>query len=153
VKVGHPNKVIRTHPRVADPDGMSAYPSPDERGRGWAAFAAVLFLVAGVFSIVQGIAFLANDDYFVADELLFGDLSLWGTLYLILGAIQLLTGFLIWRGSVMGTLLGIALAGLSAVNALLSVGAYPIWSLIILALDGVIIYALTVYGTALRTAR
>ena len=132
---------------------MSAYPSPDERGRGWAAFAAVLFLVAGVFSIVQGIAFLANDDYFVADELLFGDLSMWGTLYLILGAIQLLTALLIWRGSVMGTLLGIALAGLSAVNALLSVGAYPIWSLIILALDGVIIYALTVYGTALRTAR
>jgi hypothetical protein len=37
--------------------------------------------------------------------------------------------------------------------ALLSVGAYPIWSLIIVALDGVVIYALTVYGDALRPAR
>ena len=60
----------------------------------------MLFFVVGCFSILQGIAFLANDDYFVADELLFGDLSLWGTLYLILGAIQLLAAFLIWRGSV-----------------------------------------------------
>ncbi len=53
----------------------------------------------------------------------------------------------------MGALLGIMLAGLSAVNSLLSVGAYPIWSLIILALDGVVIYALTVYGTPSATVR
>ena len=53
----------------------------------------------------------------------------------------------------MGALLGIMLAGLSAANSLLSVGAYPIWSLIILALDGVIIYALTVYGTVLSDVR
>ena len=78
---------------------------------------------------------------------------MWGTVYLVLGAIQLLTAFLIWRGSVVGALLGIMLAGLSAANSLLSVGAYPIWSLIILALDGVIIYALTVYGTDLSDAR
>jgi hypothetical protein len=153
VKVGHPNKVIRTHPSIADPDAMSAYPSPDDRGKNWVAFAAVLFLVVGMFSVFNGIAFLANDDYFAADELLFGDLSMWGTVYLVLGAIQLLTAFLIWRGSVMGALLGIMLAGLSAANSLLSVGAYPIWSLMILALDGVIIYALTVYGTVLSDVR
>ena len=70
-----------------------------------------------------------------------------------LGAIQLLTAFLIWRGSFLGALLGIMLAGLNAVIALLSVGAYPIWSLIILALDGVVIYALTVYGDALSDVR
>ena len=132
---------------------MSAYPSPDERGENWAAFVLAVFFVVGCFSILHGIAFLANDDFFVADELLFGDLSLWGTVYLIIGAIQFLTAFLIWRGSVVGALLGITLALLSAVSSMLSVGAYPIWSIIILVLDGVIIYALSVYGTALRTAR
>ena len=34
--------------------------------------------------------------------------------------------------------------------ALLSVGAYPVWSVIILVLDGLVIYALTVYGDALH---
>ena len=115
---------------------MSAYPSPETRGRTGPRSRPCCSSSLGVFNIIDGIAALANDDYFVADELLFGDLSMWGMLYLILGAIQLLTAFLIWRGSVVGALLGITLAGLSAVNALLSVGAYPIWSLIILASTG-----------------
>jgi hypothetical protein len=132
--------------------GMSAYPSSGDSGQNWAAFAAVLFLILGVFNVVDGIAALANDDYFRADELLFGDLSMWGTIFLVVGAIQLLTSWLIFRGSAIGVILGITLAGLNAVLALLSIGAYPIWSVIILVLDGVVIYALTVYGDALRTA-
>ena len=122
----------------------------DGGGRNWAAFAAVLFLILGVFNAIDGIAALANDDYFRADELLFGDLSMWGTIFLVIGAIQLLTAFLIFRGSFVGASLGITLASLNAVLALLSIGAYPIWSTIILVLDGVVIYALTVYGDALR---
>jgi hypothetical protein len=132
---------------------MSAYPSRDESGHNWAAFAAVLFLILGVFNAIDGIAALANDDYFRADELLFGDLAMWGTIFLVIGAVQLLTSFLIFRGSFLGTMLGITLAGLNAVIALLSIGAYPVWSVIILVLDGVVIYALTVYGDALRPTR
>jgi hypothetical protein len=133
---------------------MSAYSTPTgtRRGEGWAGFAAIVFLTLGIFNIVDGIVALANDDFFRADELLFGDLSMWGAIFLILGAVQLLTALLIFRGSWFGSLLGITLAALNAVLALLSVGAYPIWSLLILALDGVVIYALTVYGDALRTA-
>ena len=121
-----------------------------ERGENWATFVVVLFIVLGIFNIVDGIAALANDDYFHVDELLFGDLSLWGTIYLVVGAVQLLTAYLVSRGSYAGALLGITLAGLNAVAALLSVGAYPVWSIIILVLDGVVIYALTVYGDAFR---
>jgi hypothetical protein len=133
---------------------MSAYSTRTGSGggEGWAGFAAVIFLVLGIFNVVDGIAALANDDYFHVDELLFGDLSMWGTIFLIIGVVQLLTGFLIFRGSFVGALLGITLAAVNAVIALLSVGAYPIWSLVILALDGVVIYALTAHGDAFRTA-
>ena len=133
---------------------MSAYPSHGDRGgENWAAFAGIVFLVLGIFNIVDGIAALANDDYFHADELLFGDLSMWGTIYLVLGAVQLLTAMLVFRGNLLGAFLGITLAVLNAILALLSLGAYPVWALIILALDGVVIYALTAHGDALRTAR
>lgn len=133
---------------------MSAYPSSgsSDSGQNWAAFAAILFLILGVFNVINGIVAFANDDYFAADELLFGDLSMWGTIYLVVGAIQLITSWLIFRGSMIGAILGITLASLNAVLALLTIGAYPIWSVIILVLDGVVIYALTVYGDALRTA-
>jgi hypothetical protein len=130
---------------------MSAYPSRDEGGgQNWAVFVVMLFVILGVFNLIDGIAALANDDYFAADELLFGDLSMWGTIFLVVGAVQLLTAFLVWRGSFAGAMLGITLAGLNAVLALLSIGAYPVWSVIILVLDGVVIYALTVHGDALR---
>jgi hypothetical protein len=132
---------------------MSAYPSHGDRGQNWAAFAGCLFLILGVFNLVDGVAALANDDYFRVDELLFGDLAMWGAIFLVIGALQLLTAFLVFRGNLAGALLGITLAGVNALVALLSVGAYPIWSLVIVALDGVVIYALTVYGDALRPAR
>jgi hypothetical protein len=132
---------------------MSAYPSRDGHGENWAALAGCLFLILGMFNLIDGIAALANDDYFRVDELLFGDLSMWGVIFLVVGVLQLVTALLIFRGSLVGALLGITLAGVNAMIALLSVGAYPIWSIIILVLDGVVIYALTVYGDALRPAR
>ena len=130
---------------------MSAEPSTS-RGQDWAAFVVVLFFILGCFNLIDGIAALVQDDYFRVDELLFGDLTMWGALYLMIGVFQLGTAWLIYRGSEIGALLGIVLASLNAVVALLSLGAYPVWSVIILVLDGLVIYALTVYGTGRATA-
>ena len=69
-----------------------------------------------------------------------------------MGALQLCAAWLIHRGSEAGALLGMTLAACSAVVTLLSLGAYPIWSVIILGLDGLVIYVLTVYGTGRSTA-
>ena len=120
------------------------------QGTGWAAFAATMILVLGTFNVIWGVAALVEDDYFVADELLFGDLSLWGVIYLIIGGIQILTAAMIFSGSDLAAVVGIMIAGINAIGALLSIGAYPIWSIVILVVDGLVIYALTVYGDALR---
>jgi hypothetical protein len=130
---------------------MSAEPS-SSRGQNWAAFVVVLFFVLGCFNIIDGLAALLQDSYFRADELLFGDLTMWGTLYLCIGVLQLFTAWLIHRGNEFGPAIGAVLALLSAVVALTSLGAYPVWSVMILALDGLVIYALTVYGTGRATA-
>ena len=114
------------------------------RGRGWLSFAVVMFLIAATFNAVYGIAALANDDYFAADELLFGDLSMWGAFYLTVAALQVAAALLVWARS--GFELGIVLAVVSATLALLSIDAYPIWSITVMVVDGLIIYALTVYG-------
>jgi len=45
-----------------------------------------------------------------------------------------------------------ALAAGSALAAMLSNGAYPLWSVFILGLDGLVIYVLAVYGTGRSTA-
>src|SRR5215212_3619048 len=114
----------------------------DTRGRGWLTFAAVMFLIAATFNAVYGISALANDDYFAVDELLFGDLSLWGALYLTVAV----TALLLFARSSIGAFLGVLIAMLSATLALVSIGAYPLWSITIMFVDGLIIYGLTVYG-------
>jgi hypothetical protein len=120
------------------------------KGQGWAAFAATMVLVVGVFNVIYGLAAIIEDDYFVADELLFGSLSLWGWVHLIIGVLQVITATLIYAGNDFGAVLGIMFAGFNAIAALLAIGAYPLWSVIILVVDGLIIYALTVYGDALK---
>ena len=120
------------------------------KGQGWAAFAATMVLVVGVFNMIYGLAAIIEDDYFVADELLFGNLSLWGWIHLIIGVLQVITATLIYAGNDFGAVLGIMFAGFNAIAALIAIGAYPVWSVIILVVDGLIIYALTVYGDALK---
>jgi hypothetical protein len=134
---------------VRDSGGMAQpmhTPSRTVEGGGWLTFAAVLFLLAAAFNAVYGVAALANDDYFAADELLFGDLSLWGVLYLAFAAVQLCAAVLIIRRNVGGAVIGIGLAGFHALTSLVAIGAYPVWSVIMLIIDGLIIYGLTVYG-------
>ena len=121
-------------------------------GERWITFAAVLFLVVGAFNVIDGIALIVDDNYFHADKLLFGDPSMWGWLALIMGAGQILIGFGIFRGSILAQILGVVWAGLNACLHLLAIGAYPAWSIIIMVIDGLVIYGLIMYGRAFNEA-
>ncbi len=120
-------------------------------GRGWAGFAGMMILVVGTLNVIWGLVALVQDTYFASDQLLMWSLNSWGAIHIAIGCLQLLTALLIFGGSGAGPVLGLVLAFFSAVGALVSIGAYPIWSIVILVIDGLIIYALTVYGDAFMT--
>ena len=117
---------------------------PRVPGAGWVAFAATLFLVLGIFNIIDGIVALSKDSHFAGDELFFGDLKLWGVILMIVGAVQLLASFQLYRGQ--GQLIGIFLLLVNLVAQLFFLPAYPIWSILVMVIDGMAIYGLTVYG-------
>ena len=121
------------------------------KGTGWAGFAGMMILVVGTFNLIWGFVALVQDDYFASDQLLMWSLNSWGAIHIVIGCLQLLTAMLIFSGSGAGAVLGILFSFFSAIGALLAIGAYPIWSIVILVIDGLVIYALTVYGDALRT--
>jgi hypothetical protein len=112
-------------------------------GSGWVMFAAVLFLILGVFNIIDGIVALAGDDHFV-DELFFGSLDFWGVVMLLIGLVQLYASSQLFAGR--GVMLGIFLLCLNLVAQLLFLPAYPVWSIIIMVIDVMAIYGLTVYA-------
>jgi len=117
-----------------------------DEGRGWLLFSAMMFFASSAVNAIYGVTALVKDSHFQADELLFGNLSLWGAIYLCFAAAALLAAFLILFNKALGSVLGVGLALLHGTLALLSIGAYPVWSVLMLVIDGLIIYGLTVHG-------
>jgi hypothetical protein len=120
----------------------------NEQRAGWVTFAGVLLLIAGVLNVIYGIAAIDDSSFFVNDQkYIISNLNTWGWVTLILGVLQLIAAFSLWSGSLYGRIIGIGAAGLSAIGALLSIPAYPFWSLAIFAIDIVIIHQIATRGT------
>ena len=117
----------------------------DARGR-WLRFAATMLVIGGAANSLYGLVGLLEEEHFVPDALLFGAVTLWGGVNLVIGAIQLGVALLIWNGIPSGTSLGILVAGINAVAQMMAIGAYPVWSSTVLAIDLLVIYALAVHG-------
>lgn len=113
---------------------------------GWVTFAGVVLLVAGILNVLDGIVAIQRDRAFAADELLFGDTTALGATWITIGAIEIVTGILVLRRWVFGQFLGIMVAGLTGFWHFLFIGADPARSIVLMAVNGVIIYALTVHG-------
>jgi hypothetical protein len=116
---------------------------------GWVTFAGVMLFIVGVLNVIYGIAAIGDSSFFVQDQkYILSNLNTWGWVTVFLGVFQLVAAFSLWSGNVYGRVFAIAAASLSAVGALLSIPAYPFWSLAIFAIDIVIIHQVAVYGGA-----
>ena len=106
-------------------------------------FAGVLLLVAGVLNISWGIAAIGDSTFFTEHgTFIISGLHTWGWISLILGVLEMIAAFSLFAGGEFGRWFGIIIAGLNAIGALLSIPAYPFWSLAIFALAIIIIYKL-----------
>ena len=121
-----------------------------ERGHGYGLvlFAAILLLVIGCFNLIYGIAAVAQSHVFVAHaHFVFGDLRSWGWITLIFGCLQLLAAAGVLAGSQAARWFAVAVIGLNAIGQMFATPGYPLWSVTIIALDVVALYALCVYGS------
>ena len=110
-------------------------------------FAAALMMVAGVWHALAGVAALTEDTvYLSTPEYVYSfDLTAWGWVHLLLGVLVLVAGFGVIRGQTWARAIGIVLACLSLIANFLFIPHYPIWSLVIMALDVAVIWALATY--------
>jgi hypothetical protein len=128
-----------------EPRRQAVYDEP--QGAGWLMFAGIMLLIAGVLNVIYGIAAIGDSNFFINDQkYILSDLNTWGWVTLVIGALQVGAAFSIWAGNQFGRWFGIATASISAIGALLSIPAYPFWSLAIFAVDILIIYGLAAYG-------
>lgn len=116
------------------------------RGAGRATLAAVLLFVGGVLDIIYGIAAIGGSSFFTHNtKFIFSTLDGWGWFMFILGILAILASLSLLGGGTFGRWFGIVVGGLNAIGALLSLPAYPLWSIAIFALSLWIIHGLAIY--------
>ena len=117
------------------------------RGSGLLTFAVVILTVVGFLNILDGVVAIARSHVFTANaHYVFGDLRAWGWTVLIVGILELCAAAGIAVGNQLARWFAVVMVGLNALAQMLFLPAYPFWSLTIIAIDVVVLYALCVYG-------
>jgi hypothetical protein len=116
-------------------------------GNGWGlvVFAGVMMILLGSFHALAGLTAILKDEFFVStpnNYLISVDVASWGWIHLIGGAVVAVAGFFVFSGAVWARAVGIGLAVLSAIANFLFIPYYPFWSLLMIALDIFVIWAL-----------
>jgi hypothetical protein len=119
---------------------MSASTTARRTGSGWFTFAAIMFLIAGASNVLWGIAALDKKEYLPEDGLLFADLTAWGWVSLLWGLGQLVASVLLFTRNEWAGAAALVMATLSALFWLFAIPVLPIWSLIVISIDVLIVY-------------
>ncbi|MGW0174404.1 DUF7144 family membrane protein [Rhodococcus sp. NPDC003322] len=109
--------------------------------------AAILLVTVGVIQVLQGIAAVAEDEMFVVgiDYVYKFDLTTWGWVHIVLGAIVALVGLALFTGATWARVAAIVVAAISIIANFLWIPYYPWWSILIIAIDIVVIWAVSTW--------
>jgi hypothetical protein len=127
---------------VSDREGISGW------AVGGTVFAAVMMLMVGIFQALQGlVAIFENEFYVQTRNYLFQfDATTWGWIHLLVGLLVAFAGWGLLSGQTWARIVGITLAALSATANFLFIPYYPFWSILIIAVDIFVIWALAAHG-------
>jgi hypothetical protein len=116
-----------------------------EKGSGWLTFTSIMLVVGGIANFIWGITAIARDKLLI-NKLLFANLTFWGIVFMILGVILVAAGIAVLNEAQWARLFGIVFCSLSIVFYLLVIWTHPVWSVLVIAMDVLVIYGLAEYG-------
>jgi hypothetical protein len=119
---------------------------------GWIGFAGVMMMLGGTINAFYGIVALVNDQWVVWANrgAMYFDLTTWGWILLGSGIVVFLAGLGVMTGNVAARAIGVLIASLSLIANFFFIPAYPFWALSVMAIDAVVIWALTAHGHDVR---
>jgi len=128
--------------RPGEPTGLTKWV-------GWVLFTGIVMMVSGLISLIQGFVALFDDDfYLVKAESLAIDLNYttWGWILVAFGVLLLGAGYAVLFGYLWARFIALIIVFVHAMINLTFLAAYPIWSIIAIALDLIAVYAIAVHG-------
>jgi hypothetical protein len=112
-------------------------------GSSYSNFAGVFLFVVGLFNILDGVMTLWRKEYFLGADVVVANLQTWGWAVLVVGVVQLLAGWLVISRSSVGRWVGVVVVIISMMVSFLTIGVYPFWTFVILAIDAMVLWGLT----------
>ncbi|MQY02163.1 DUF7144 family membrane protein [Actinomadura macrotermitis] len=130
---------------MADTSSRTPSAAHGRPASGWLTFAGLVALVLGGFNVIDGLVALFQPEYYLVteDKVLLFDFTAWGWIWLIIGILQLAVGAGIITGQTWARAVGVAMAILAALGQLVFFKAYPLWSVMVIGLCVLLMYALT----------
>jgi hypothetical protein len=148
---------------MADVQRLSRFPAPGSpeyeyamRQSAWVAwvnFAGLMLIMLGSFHAIQGLVALLRDEVYVVGRhglVLNVGYTTWGWVHLAWGAVAILVGVCLLAGQMWARVVAVLVAFVSALTNVAFLPAYPVWSVMMIALDIVVIWAITMHGGELR---
>jgi hypothetical protein len=133
--------------------GDTEYDTYESSGAGWKTFAGIMIIIVGIFNVIDGLRAVTNASQIKSNfangnvELpLTDNVKTWGWVVLIIGAVMILSGFLIFSGNMFGRIVGVIVAAGNAIVQLSYIDHNPFWSFTIIIVDVLIIYGLVAHG-------
>jgi hypothetical protein len=120
---------------------------------GWITFAGIAMIVLGAFQIIEGLVAVFQRGYYLVTSsqlLVHVSYTEWGWVHFGIGVVIAVVGVGVMTGAMWARVAGITLAVVSAILNLAFIAAYPVWGIIIIALDVIVIYALAVHGREMK---
>jgi hypothetical protein len=126
-------------PQPAPPSGWAI---------GWTVFASFMMVLQGCWWILAGLVALFNSEFYViGNEYVFQfDVTTWGWIHLIVGAVILAAGVALFSGATWARGVGVIVASLAMLIAFAWLPYYPIWALLFIGVSAAVIWSLTVHG-------
>ncbi|MDN5916653.1 MAG: hypothetical protein L0I76_16375 [Pseudonocardia sp.] len=140
------------------PQTTPAAPYPPRKERpaasGWIVFAGVMAVLTGLLQVIQGLVALFDPGYYVVGTnglVVDVDYNAWGWLHLVIGGVAIAIGLGLIVGNTVARVAGVIVAGISVIANLAFIAAYPLWSVIVITIDVIVIYAIIVQGREMRS--
>jgi hypothetical protein len=112
-----------------------------------------MLIMLGIFQAIEGFVAIFDDGYYLVRPnglVVNVDYTAWGWIHLIIGLIAIAVGLGLMAGNMLARIVGVIIAVISATLNVLFIGAYPVWSTIVIAVDVIVIYAIVVHGRELK---
>jgi len=113
---------------------------------GWIGFAAVVMLVIATLDFFEGLIGVIRNNYYVihGNQLIVFDTTTWGWIMMIWGVLLFLVGLALWAGAgwARWTTIFLVIVNILGQLSWLGASAYPLWALVIISLNVVVLFAL-----------